>query len=154
VSTIFVRVPRAEWAAVTIGDKHEFRAASGKHSPLWNVATPTPAIAYTIDAFGRHHSSILVLEDVWREPLGAISPASIAAEGFESIGEFRRHWMAREHRHFPPLRMTTVYRVRPWALCDSRAMADILLHRLYGEFIAEDRSSGLDAIHRLISACR
>jgi hypothetical protein len=132
---VFVRVPRAEWAAVTIGVKREFRAGCGKHSPLWNVATPTLAIAYTIDALGRHHSAIMVLEDVWREPLGAISPASLAAEGFDSLSEFRRHWMDREHKRFPPLRMTTVYRVRPWKPDDNQKMADVMLRQLYGEFL-------------------
>jgi hypothetical protein len=74
-------------------------------------------------------------EDVWREPLGAISPASLAAEGFASIREFRQHWMDREHRRFPPLRMTTVYRLRPWLADDARESADALLHRLYGDFL-------------------
>lgn len=134
-STVFLRVPRAEWSAVTVGAKREFRAACGKHSALWTVRLPTPAVAYTIDAFGSHASSIMVLESVWREPLGAISPASLAAEGYESIGEFRRHWMAREHRRFPPLRMTTVYRVRPWTPNDNMYMADLMLGRLYGDFL-------------------
>lgn len=133
-----MRVPRAEWTAVTVGGKREFRAGCGKHSPLWNAVTPTPAVAYTIDGFGRYHSSMMVLEDVWREPLGAISPASLAAEGFESIGQFRRHWMDREHRRFPPLRMTTVYRVRPWAEGDDRTMAVVVLGRLYGDFLPSD----------------
>ena len=32
--------------------------------------------------------------------------------------------------------MTTVFRVRPWDAEDNRAMADTLLERLYGEFLA------------------
>lgn len=134
-STVFLRVPRAEWAAVTVGVKREFRASCGKHSALWNVPTPTPAIAYTIDTFGRYDSAIMVLERVWREPLGSITPESLAAEGFASIAEFRRHWMDREHRAFPPFRMTTVYRVRPWTESDDREMADAVLRRLYGDFM-------------------
>lgn len=132
---MFLRVPRAEWSAVTVGAKREFRAACGKHSALWSVRFPTPAVAYTIDAFGRYDSSMMVLDDVWREPLGAISAASLVAEGYESIAEFRRHWMAREHRRFPPLRMTAVYRIRPWTLDDNTEMADAILRRLYGEFL-------------------
>lgn len=134
-STVFVRVPRAEWAAVTVGAKREFRAACGKHSALWTVELPTPAIAYTVNSIGDYASTIIVLEDVWREPLGAISPASLAAEGFETIGAFRRHWMNREHRRFPPLRMTTVYRVRPWTSEDDVGMAEVVLRRLYGGFL-------------------
>jgi hypothetical protein len=134
-STVFVRVPPAEWAAVKIGVKREFRAGCGKHSALWNVQTPTPAVAYTVSRISGHRSALMVLEDVWREPLGAISPESLAAEGFESIAEFRRHWIAREHRSFPPLRVTTVYRVRPWTAADNREMADALLRRLYADFL-------------------
>lgn len=134
-STVFVRVPRAEWAPLTVGVKREFRAAGGKHSALWNVHLPSPAVAYTINSFGTYDSSMMVLEDVWREPLGAISSASLAAEGFDSIGEFRRHWMEREHSRFLPLRMTTVYRMRPWTEDDDREMARVLLGRLYGDFL-------------------
>jgi hypothetical protein len=132
---VFVRVPRAEWAAVTCGSKREFRAACGKHSALWNVKVPTPAIAYTVSTLGEYASMIMVLEDVWREPLGAISPISLAAEGFESISEFRRHWIEREHRPFPPLRVTTVYRLRPWTAADDIEMADAVLRHLYGEHL-------------------
>lgn len=145
-STVFVRVPRAEWAAVTVGAKREFRAACGRHSALWNVHLPTPAVAYTIDTFGRYDSSIMVVEEVWREPLGAISSASLAAEGFATLGEFRRHWMDREHRRFPPLRMTTVYRIRPWAEGDDRRMADAMLRRLYGEFLPRPTHGYADQI--------
>ena len=72
-STIFLRVPSAEWTAVRHGIKREFRAESGKVS----------------------------------------------------------QW---------PLHMTTVFRVRRWNSEDERAMADALLERLYGEFLAADNS--------------
>jgi hypothetical protein len=82
----------------------------------------------------------MVLEAVWREPLGAISPESLAAEGFESFAHFRRAWCIREKRLFRPLHMTTAFRVRPWESDDDRAMADALLKRLYGEFLAASDS--------------
>lgn len=137
MSTVFVRVPSAEWAAVRYGHKREFRAACGKHSALWSVATPTPAVAYTVNSYGHYDSALMVLDDVWREPLGAITAESLAAEGCESFAEFRRAWIEREKRWFPPLRMTTVYRIRPWAQDDDAQMADLLLRRLYGEFRLE-----------------
>jgi hypothetical protein len=58
------------------------------------------------------------------------------AEGFESFAHFRRAWCIREKRRFRPLHMTTVFRVRRWDSDDDRAMADTLLERLYGEFLA------------------
>src|SRR2546428_9008139 len=100
LSTVFLRVPYADWPAVKLGTKREFRAASGKHSALFNIATPTPAVAYTVTSFGFYHSSLMVLEDVWREPLAAISQESLAAEGYESLKEFRRAWIKRENRGF------------------------------------------------------
>ena len=137
MSTVFVRVPSAEWPAIVCGTKREFRAACGKHTALWTVQTPTPAVAYTVSDIGVYDSALMVLEAVWREPLGAISAESLAAEGFGSFAEFRRAWIRREKRRFPRLRMTTVYRVRPWTPEDEREMGEVLLERLYGEFLRE-----------------
>jgi hypothetical protein len=134
-STIFLRVPTADWTAVRHGIKREFRSESGKVSQLWNVECPVPVVAYRLDSHGRYDSALMVLEVVWREPLGAISPESLEAEGFESFAHFRRAWCIREKRLFRPLHMTTVFRVRPWDAEDNRAMADALLARLYGAFL-------------------
>jgi hypothetical protein len=150
ISTVFLRVPRGDWIAVKRGLKREFRAGSGAHSRLWNVATPTPAVAYTIDGMGEYRHALLVLEKVWREPLGAISPESLAAEGFESFAAVRRHWVLREKRYFPPLRMTTAYQVRPWADADADLMGEQLLKQLYGDFLPDDRDLGV----RTFSASR
>lgn len=138
VSTIFLRVPSADWTAVRHGRKREFRAESGKVSQLWNVECPVPVVAYKVDSGGRYDSVLMVLESVWREPLGAISPESLEAEGFESFAHFRRHWCIRERRRFRPLHMTTVFRLRPWLPDDGPAMADALLRRLYGDFLNAD----------------
>ena len=139
VSIVFVRVPRAEWPAVVCGTKREFRAACGKHSALWSVQTPMPAVAYTVSSIGVYDSALMVLEAVWREPLGAISAESLAGEGFASFTEFRRAWIRREKRRFPLLRMTTVDRIRPWTADDVRWMGEVLLERLCGGFLREVR---------------
>jgi hypothetical protein len=140
-STIFLRVPSAEWTAVRHGQKREFRSESGKVSQLWNVECPVPVVAYRLDSHGRYDSALMVLEAVWREPLGAISPESLEAEGFESFAHFRRAWCIREKRRFRPLHLTTVFRVRPWQPEDERDMADALLGRLYGSFLPSDPSA-------------
>jgi catechol 2,3-dioxygenase-like lactoylglutathione lyase family enzyme len=97
-----------------------------------------PARAPTADWIAVRHGQ--KREGVWREPLGAVSPKSLEAEGFESFAHFRRAWCIREKRLFRPLHMTTVFRVRRWDSEDERAMADALLERLYGEFLAADNS--------------
>jgi len=140
MSTVFVRVPVAEWGAVTSGRKTEFRAESGKASGLWTVECPVPCVAYRGDNLGRYSAVLMVLEAVWRERLMAISEESIAAEGFGSFPEFRRHWMIREHRRFRPMSITTVYRVRPWRPEDEAAMGDALLRRLYADFLPDGGS--------------
>jgi hypothetical protein len=100
------------------------------------VPCPVPVVAYRVDSRGNYDSALMVLEAVWREPRGAISPESLEAEGFESFPHFRRYWCIREKRLFRPLHMATVFRVRPWNSDDDRAMADVLLARLYGQFLA------------------
>lgn len=79
----------------------------------------------------------MVMEDKWLEPLGAISPESLEAEGFSSLAEFRRYWMQREQRRFMPTRMVTVYRVRPWQPSDEADFGRMLLRRLYGKQMDE-----------------
>src|SRR5215208_5938634 len=37
--------------------------------------------------------------------------ARLEAEGYGTYQDFKRAWIKREHRAFPPLRMTTVYRI-------------------------------------------
>ena len=140
ISTVFVRVPVAEWGAIRDGRNSEFRAQSGNASALWTVETPVPCVAYKVDHLGRYDAMLMVLEAVWRERLMAISEESIAAEGFASFPEFRRHWMLRENRRFRPLAMTTVYRVRPWVPEDVDEMGELLLRRLFGEFVPDGSS--------------
>jgi hypothetical protein len=132
--TVFLRVPAADWVAVSQGKKREFRAASGQVSGLHFVEPPTLVVAYAIREH-RHDSQAMVLEKRWKEPLGAISEESLRAEGFASFPEFRRYWMRRERRRFRPTRDVIVYRVRPITEEDRYDFADRLLKHLYGEWL-------------------
>jgi hypothetical protein len=76
----------------------------------------------------------MVLEDIWIEPLGAITPESLEAEGFETFAEFRRYFCLREKTRFRPTRKITVYKVRPWVEGDEQNFAKRLFERLYGPF--------------------
>lgn len=138
VSTTFLRVPVRDWPAVKRGYKTEFRAGTGKNAvpQLFGITTPIPVVAYAIRN-GRHDAQLMVLEELWQEPLGAISPESLEREGFASLAEFRAYWTQREHKRFTPTRMVFAYRVRQWAPWDAGDLAPRLLDHLYGEFLQD-----------------
>lgn len=134
--TLFVRVPVDDWPHVKRGFKREFRGSPGKSSVLPRVQTPTPVVAWTITQRG-HESELMVLERFWMEQLGAITPESLAAEGFPSFEEFRRYWMRRERRRFAPTRRVACYAIRPWTPDDRSMLGDLLIGRLYGDWLGE-----------------
>lgn len=134
--TTYLRVPTVDWAAVKLGSKTEFRQAGGKEiTQLWNVTTPTPVVAYTVRSGDRYEKTLMVLERTWREPLGAITPDSLAAEGYPDMAHFRRYWMSRTHRRFTPLTNVQVYSVRPWRDTDMAELGAALLSKLYKEHL-------------------
>jgi hypothetical protein len=136
MSTLFLRVPVSEWTQVKRGNKREFRSSPGAQSQLLNAEPPMPIVAYSVDRQGRHDARLMVLERMWREPLGALSPESLAAEGCQTLAEFRRRWMLTNRKRFTPSRIVSVYVVRPWrAGLDEREMADRLLEHLYAEWV-------------------
>lgn len=136
ISTVFLRVPARDWPAVKRAMKTEFRAGTGKSAvpQLWGIPTPVPVVAYAIRQ-GRHDARLMVLERMWQEPLGAISPESLAREGFQTLGEFRRYWMERERKRFTPTRQVFAYQVRPWGHGDRGWAGEKLLEHLYGDFV-------------------
>lgn len=136
LSTVFLRVPVRDWPAVKRGYKTEFRAGVGKNAvpQLWGVPTPIPVVAYAIRN-GRHDCKLMVLERAWQEPLGAISPESLAREGFETLAEFRRYWMERERKRFTPTRQVFCYRVRAFDDEDRFRLAGVIFEHLYGDFL-------------------
>jgi hypothetical protein len=136
-STLYIRVPWAEWRNVSRGRKSEYRGSPGTNALKW-VEFPVPVIAWTWHKNVGYETKLMVLEDCWQEPLAAISPESLAAEGFENLGEFRRHWMAREKRRFQPLKKATVFKVRPWREgLDNDLFKEKLFQHLYGEHLGD-----------------
>lgn len=140
-STIFLRVPWADWPAVRRGYKTEFRAASGAVSGLKWVDPPTPVVAYSFHKTFGHEAELMVLEERWQEPLAAISDESLRREGFSTLAEFRSYWCAREKRRFTPTRMIVAYRVRPFRWNGEDGVPDDptvfsrqLFDHLYGAF--------------------
>lgn len=131
-------MPRGDWVRVKIGAKTEFRVAGGRGmSQLWSCEPPTPVVAYTLMPPDRYESKLMILEAHYREAVGAITPDSLAREGFPDMAHFRRYWMGRTKRRFRPLQEVAVYRVRPFAVGDREAMAAAIMDRLYGEHLRE-----------------
>lgn len=126
--THYLPVPRLEWPKVAHGQKTELRVAGA----VSLFVCPSPVIGYST---GEHdvRVGLLVCEEVRSERLGAISPASLEAEGFESVDEFRRYWKARHDRGvYNPLSTVMVYRLRPWDPSeDPERFGRLLLDRLY-----------------------
>lgn len=137
--TVFLRCPTEVWGLVSTGKVEEFRAASGNASQLWNVPLPTLAVIYRPRrGSGEWDYRAMLLADVRREALGAISAEGLARAGYEGVdamARFRRDWVIREKRPFTPLRTVFVYRVRPVTSEDLVSVGLSLVERLYGGYV-------------------
>ena len=135
--TLFIRVPTADWPLVRRGLKTEFRGEIGKQATVFHVKTPTPCVAYAVTRGESPDARLMILERCWQEELGLISQESLRAEGFADLAEFRRYWI-RRHRNgkrFQPTKRVFVYQLRPWRPEERAKMADLILQRLYGDFL-------------------
>lgn len=145
--TAFLRIPRGDWAVITVGEKTEFRSPGGPGvPPLGMLKPPSPVVVYSpASGFGGTELlfALMVLVECWKEPLGALSPESLANEGFESVDTFRRYWkdrFNRRRRAWDPTRPVSVFRLRPWSgKDDEEFFGQLLLERLYLDPIAEAR---------------
>jgi hypothetical protein len=133
-STIFLRVPREDWAAVSIGAKTEFRMP-GFVAWTRQIKTPTPVLAYAANRGGFRDSRLMLLERVWTMPVGMIEEESLQREGFPDLAHFRRYWMKRTKKRFNMMQTVQVFRVRPVDSSDYDYLGRILLSRLYGEYV-------------------
>jgi hypothetical protein len=140
-STVFLRVPTADWPLVITGVRREFRAAQGNVPQLWTVPLPTLCVCYRKRrAAGDYDHRLMVLEDVRQERLCEISEAGLRDAGYDGTREeayaaFRRDWMIREKRKFAPTRKVMVFRVRKVEKQDVATAAFSLLNFLYGDFL-------------------
>lgn len=134
VSTAILRVPRVDWSAIIAGTKTQLRHGP-RGKPLGTL--PRPVVVYSHQNFKSDADARLVaLEDITREPLGAISPEGLAAEGFDSLKEFRRYWALRHHSHtFNPLLIVNVYHLALWTDGDRARFGDKLMTDLYGDWL-------------------
>jgi hypothetical protein len=129
--TPFVTVPQRDWPAVAAGTKRELRQPLGKVSApsvtTLKLHVPIPVVGYTKAAFGKtRRVGLLVCERFWMEPLGAISPASIEAEGFETVKEFRAYWRGRYNDRFDRFQRVWCIALRPYEPADEERFKDKL----------------------------
>lgn len=134
-STTFLRVPSRYWVEVSRGYRREFRLARNKSGWFSRFDAPQAVVAYRFSRVHGWDCALMALESCWEEPLGAISPESLRAEGFDSLSAFRRDWVEHHGVRFEPMKLIYVFRVRPWEEADDYAMGVRLLERLYGDFL-------------------
>lgn len=127
----WLRVPVYEWPAIKYGQKREFRSTFRVLS-LVACEKPTPVIGYRSGG-GDYDQRIMVLENSWSEPLGAISPESLAAEECDTLKEFKTRWAVNHTGRFSPLQTVYVYQVRPWGDSDQEHWEKHIFNKLYPE---------------------
>lgn len=134
--TQFLRIPLVDWPAVTQGRKTELRAVGRYATHSNRLKAPAPVVGYVRQRFRADmEAALLVLEETWTEPLGAITAESLAREGFRDRREFRRYWNLRHRTGFKPLSIVNVYRLRPWREGDGEWLGGVLMDHLYGEWL-------------------
>lgn len=133
--TLFLRVPRCDWARVVRGEKTEFRSKITNMSRATNYFTPAPIVAWSQvpSRPGDPDTQLMVLERAWIEPIGAITDDGLAREGFKTRAEFRTYWRRERAGSWLPLVEINVWRVRPAR--DHGELGAMLLERLYGEHL-------------------
>lgn len=145
-SSLYLRMPRVDWAKLCHGSKTEFRLRCGRSTPRFHkVKPPVPVIGFSLRlSRADTETALFVLEEISCEPLRAISPESLEREGYDTLAEFRRYWRTREQRlssaqrvGWAPLAKVMVYRVRPFTEEDIQPHALRLLHHLYGDFLPD-----------------
>jgi hypothetical protein len=138
IKTPMLRVPRHDWAAITTGAKRQFRICGRGNPPTFTKHLPTPVVLHSQTQFQTQPRTCMgVVEEVRREPLGAISPEDLEAEGFQTLAEFRRYWIDRHEYSvgFKPLSIVGVYTVRPWREGDRELFGEALLTYLFGQWL-------------------
>lgn len=146
-----VRVPAYDWADVITGNKSMFRTycarATSRERPVVPPDTecPRPCLLYAVRHNGparsrRWEAVPGVLLSHRQEPLGAITPEDLKAEGFEFLPAFKFYWKRRYPKvGWRPWDFVSVLEVRPWNVgvedLDDDTQARWLLKQLYGEWL-------------------
>lgn len=148
VGNLPIRVPTVDWAKVVTGEKHMFRTycarATSPERPVVppDTVVPRSCLLYAVRFDGpgrsrRWEATPGVLLSHRQEPLGAITPEDLEAEGFKFLPAFRFYWKQRYRKFgWRPWDMVSVLEVRPWnvGVDDLDTQGRWLLEQLYGEW--------------------
>lgn len=133
LKTLMVRVPAGEWQDVKQGRKREFRTTQ---KPFGNgLGWPQPVVGWRWTKQYGVATTMLIVENTWVEPLGAISQESLRMEGCETLADYRRRWCIQNGRRFPPGKEMMVVRFRLLTDTERPDMANRLLEHLYGPWL-------------------
>lgn len=130
-STIFVRVHADDWPYVKRGMRTTFISSKVQPIGVRERKLPTPVVAFT-SRRGIFDARLMILRAVQVETLGAVDPVAL---GFESMAEFRRYYMRRERKKFPPGRTVHIYTVSEVTEEALTECGTALIEHLYGEFM-------------------
>jgi hypothetical protein len=132
-----------DWIAVISGQKTEWRVY-GHANFLDKAVFPAPVVAYSPSAADPTipYTAVLTLEEMWREPLAAITDESLRREGFtahedrrENLADFRRYFTARyPNGGFRPIANVICRRVHPITPDEQEEFMRRHWHHLYGRW--------------------
>jgi hypothetical protein len=135
-----IHLPRVDYSDISVGAKREYRNYGYRRFD--GLSFPAPAVGYCARDWWTPTSlrdgidtCLLTIEDSWVEPLGAISPESLANEGFTDIADFRRYFTERYPRGgFRALANVVVYRVHPMTVEEAAEFAAAHWSKMYGQY--------------------
>lgn len=126
-------IPDVDWHDVRAGTKTELRYYERYASR--QLAADIPVVG--VRRGDKSRTMLLTIEDVFKEPLGVISPESLAREGFDNLGDFRRYWIGRHggrNEGYRPLDLVYVIQLHPMTAEDEERFRERIWQTLFGEF--------------------
>ncbi len=133
VGSQFVRVEAGDWVDVKRGRRRVFRTPYVQQGT--NVPWPMPAVAWRWTQQYGHDSMLIVVESLELGLLGDVGDGLLGELGFESFADYRRDWVIRHKKRFPPEKRVMTVRFRPWVPTDRELFGDKMLTYLYRDWV-------------------
>ena len=133
--TLYLRVPSIDWAALSLGNKAEFRLPLQGALGQWYVA-PTPVVLYCATPNRtRTKLAVLVAHRVERLVDIAEDGGGLFREGFETYEDFRRYWRRRTRKPYDPAQQVEVFQIEAWSDVWRWRLGPTVLERLYCDYL-------------------